>query len=368
MSEKLNVAVLMGGPSAEHEVSLATGRVVVKELDKKKYNVKPIGITKEGQWVIPHGYIGEPEQGDLSSGQLLFDFARDDLPAPTDTGRAISKTLAAKIDVAFLALHGTCGEDGCIQGMLELLDIPYTGSSVAASALAMDKVRTKQVLDYHGILTPQFVAANQFQWREDSAAILGKVSEEIGFPCVAKTRRQGSSVGVGIVRSTQELAGFVEDLLRLGSDFLIEEYIEGKEITTSVLGGLPGERPRPLPVTEIVVQTSEFFDYRTKYTPGAAEEITPARISAELTARAQALGVRVHEILECGDLSRTDMIVRDEEIFVLETNTLPGMTPTSLYPQAAAAAGIEFGDLLDWLITTTIERHRHRRSYDPAQN
>ena len=368
MSEKLNVAVIMGGASAEHEISLSTGRVVIGELDKSKYNVKPIGITKNGQWVIPQGYIGEPSGGKLPQTQLVFDFARDDLPAPTDAGSAITKTLEAKVEVAFLALHGTHGEDGCIQGMLELMGIPYTGSGVAASAIAMDKVRTKEILSHHGIPTPRFLSSNQFEWTRDPQALLDGTEAALGFPCVAKTRRQGSSVGVGIVRSRPELADFIEELLALDSDFLVEEYIEGKEITASVLGGLPGEMPRALPITEIVPRSGEFFDYEAKYTPGAAEEITPAGIPDGLTLRAQELGTRAHRILECGDLSRTDMIIRDDEIFVLETNTLPGMTPTSLYPKAAAAAGIEFASLLDWLITVAIERHRHRRSYDPARN
>ncbi|MBM4086297.1 MAG: D-alanine--D-alanine ligase [Planctomycetes bacterium] len=363
MADKLNVAVLMGGKSAEHRVSLSSGQVVLEYLDRRKYNVKPICITQRGQWLIAPGYVNEVEGNGDPRGQLLFGFSQERKPAALDTGLALSQTVAEKVDVVFIAMHGPYGEDGTIQGLLEILDIPYTGSNVAASALAMDKVRCKEVIAYNGIQTPKYVASDAHKWKRHQKTIVERIESELGYPCVVKTRRMGSSVGVNVVKDRAELVAFVTKIIRYDPDFFAEEYIQGTEITCSVLGSLPGESPVALPLTEIVPRTATWFDYDAKYTPGATEEITPARLPADLTAEAQEIAVRVHEILDCGGLSRTDIIMRDGRLFVLETNTIPGMTRTSLFPQAARAAGISMSDLLDKLIYLAIEGHRRKKYY-----
>jgi len=362
MASTLNVAVLMGGQTPEHEVSLSTGMMVAEAIDRAKYNVKPVQVTRSGEWLIPKGFIGQhiiPPR----DRQLTFDFLGGKDLVPLDMGGAIAKTLEAKIDVVFVAMHGAYGEDGCIQGMLEVMDLPYTGSGVTASAVAMDKVLTKDLISYHGIDAPQHVILDAFQWRRNREDCVDRIQDELGFPCVVKTRRAGSSIGVAIARSTAELNYHCDEIVAYDDDFFVEEYLVGKEVTCSVLGNPPGQRPRALPVTEIIPREGEFFDYKSKYKFGGAEEITPARISDKLTQEIREIACRVHEILGCGGMSRTDLIISDGRPYVLETNTIPGMTQTSLYPQAAESAGIGFPDLLDHLIQVAIAQHRSKRGF-----
>ena len=362
MADRLNVAVLMGGRTPEHEVSLSTGLMVVEAINKARYNVTPVQITRSGEWLLPKGFIDGPPllPPDRQLGYNLN--AGKDL-VPFDMGGAISHTLEAKIDVVFIAMHGAYGEDGCVQGLLEVMDIPYTGSGVTASAIAMDKVLTKDIVAQHGINIPHHVPLDAFEWRYRRDECVVRVQDELGFPCVVKTRRAGSSIGIVIARSTAELNYACDEVVAYDDDFFVEEFVVGKEVTCSVLGSPPGRKPRALPVTEIIPREAEYFDYRSKYKPGGAEEITPARINARLTEEIQDAACRVHQILGCGGMSRTDMIVRDGQPYFLETNTIPGMTQTSLYPQAAKAAGIEFPDLLDHLIRVAIAQHRRRRGF-----
>ena len=340
---------------------MSTGAMVVDAIDKQKYNVKPIQITRSGEWRIPKGFISESTTA--RERQLTLGFMGDADLVPLDVGGAISRAIEDKLDVMFLALHGAYGEDGCVQGLLECLDIPYTGSGVTASALAMDKILTKNIIEHDGIDVPEHVTMTAFEWRFRREDCVERVEAELGFPCMVKTRRAGSSIGVEIVRSPAEFNRACDDIVAYDDDFFAEELIIGREVTCSVLGNEPGKRPITLPVTEIIPKEGEFFDYESKYQIGGAEEITPARISDQLTARVQEAAVRVHEILGCGGMSRTDMIIADGRPYVLETNTIPGMTQTSLLPQAAKAAGIEFVDLIDHIIEVAIATHRRRRGF-----
>jgi D-alanine-D-alanine ligase len=271
-----------------------------------------------------------------------------------------NEILSRGIDVAFVALHGRYGEDGCVQGLLEILGIPYTGSDVLSSALAMDKVRSKEIVSFHGILTPKWMVVAERRWKEERDAVLRAVSGEFGYPCVAKVPEEGSSFGMGIPTTPGELIEVMDRSIGERGHMMIEEYVEGTEITCSVLGGMLGERPTALPLTEIIPKTSKYFDFEAKYTPGASEEITPARLDEQLTKEAREIGARVHEALGCGSMSRTDMIVRGRDIYYLETNTIPGMTETSLYPQAARAAGMSFSELLDKQIELALAYHKRR--------
>ncbi len=361
LESRRNVAVLMGGRTPEHEVSMATGQMVVEAMDKRKYNVKPVQITRDGRWRIPKGFICDTTPP--RERQLTLGFMDSDALMPLDMGGAISRTLEAGIDVVFLAMHGAYGEDGCVQGLLECLGVPYTGSGVAASAIAMDKTLTKDILARHGLSVAEHVLLNAFDWRFRRRECVEQVEEELGFPCVVKTRRAGSSIGVAIVRTPAEFNQACDEIVAYDDDFFAEELLVGREVTCSVLGNGPGKPPTALPVTEIIPRRGEFFDYRSKYEVGGAEEVTPARLSDELTARVQEAATRTHEILGCGGMSRTDMIIVDGEPFVLETNTIPGMTHTSLLPQAARAAGISFSQLIDHLIEVAIEIHRRRQGF-----
>ena len=305
---KINVAVLMGGKSSEREVSLSTGRMILQALDPRKYDTASFDAIQLGTEAFGN-------------------------PRP---------------DVVLIALHGKYGEDGTVQGLLDLLEIPYVGSGVLASALAMDKIMARRILECEGIPVPKGIAVHR---PFDMDALVKQVEREMGYPAVVKPNRQGSTIGLSIAHSASELPAAVELAFEHDTDVLIEEFIEGTEITVAVLGN---DELEALPVIEIV-PASGFYDYYSKYTPGATEEIVPARISEKQYERAQELGIACHEALGCRGMSRTDMIVRGEEVIVLELNTIPGMTPTSLLPTAAKAAGIEFPQLLDRLIALALE-------------
>ncbi len=308
--KKMTVALLAGGKSAEREVSLKSGEQVFQVLDKERYDI------------------------------LRYD-PRDDLPRLARD--------APNIDVALIILHGRLGEDGTIQGFLDLLNIPYQGSGVLGSALAMNKVLSKQLYAQAGLPTP----AHEVVERTDREPPSGRV-DRLGLPVVVKPEHEGSSIGLSIVRTADQLFKALEDAWQFDRRCLVEQFIPGVEVTAAVLGN---DSLQALPLVEIIPGVNhEFFDYTAKYTPGASNEICPARLSPELTARAQEYAVRAHRALCCRGYSRTDMIVSDNEIVLLETNTIPGMTETSLFPQAAAAAGISFSALLDRLIELAIEK------------
>ncbi len=358
---KVNVAVLMGGRTAEHEVSINSGKIVVQNLDLSRYNVKPITITRDGQWLIPQGYLTDGTRvAELLPHCLTHDSAGKEL-APLETGSALSRAASEKVDVVFIAMHGPFGEDGAIQGLLEVLDVPYTGSNVEASAIAMNKVRTKEVYIHHRIPTPRFIVFDEHEWRKKSESLLQQVERRLGFPCVTKPPRLGSSVGVKIVKDRNEFHDAVDLVLRYDNDVLVEEFISGREITSPVLGSKPGSKPKALPLVEIVPKSSTFFDYEAKYMPGGSEEISPARIDEKLTKKAQRLGVKAHRALGCGGLSRTDMILNDGKLYVIETNTIPGLTEASLFPKSARAMGMSLSQLFDHLIKVAIATHQAKK-------
>lgn len=354
--QKINVAVLMGGRTAEHEVSLKTGQVIVNALDKDKYNVKPIVITKTGEWIVPKGYLAQ-------SNYRQIEEHHSDI-APITTGNALDKAIEEKIDVVFLAMHGPMGEDGTVQGLLELADIPYTGSGVMSSSIAMNKVITRRLFEYGGLLIPKGVDFTIWDWNKSESHIMSEIRDRIGFPCVLKPVELGSSVGISIPKTEDEFLKGLQDVFEHSNEVLVEEYIDGKELTCAVLGAISGEEPIPLVPTQIIPKTREFFDYEAKYTAGATEETTPPRdFHGEVIKKIQEIAVKAHKILACGGMSRTDMIIKDDLIYVLELNTIPGMTEFSLYPQAAKAAGIDFSDLLDKLVQIAIETHKSKKRY-----
>jgi D-alanine-D-alanine ligase len=359
MSRKINVAVLMGGRTAEHEISLKTGRVIVNALDKNRYNVKPVIITKAGKWLVPIGYRRQ-----LDDGSEDFDPSEIQKPGivPINPGTALDKAVEEKIDVVFIAMHGPLGEDGTIQGLLELADIPYTGSNVLSSSLSMNKMMSRKLFQYEGLIVPKGLRFTVWDWDKDQSDVVSDVESELGFPCVIKPMELGSSVGISISKTREEFQSDFQKALRYCNDILVEEFVKGREVTCAVLGALSGEEPIPLVPTEIIPKTRQFFDYEAKYTPGATEEITPPRnMDENMIHRIQQVAVKAHKILECGGMSRTDMIIRDGILYVLELNTIPGMTEVSLYPQAAKAAGIEFPDLLSRLIDIAVENHKLKK-------
>lgn len=327
-SNKLVVGVLMGGLSAEHEVSLNTGMNVIENLDKSKYQAIGIKITKDKEW-----FVGERKMTEQKA--------------------------LANCDLIFNALHGTFGEDGRVQALLEYYDKKYTGSGITASALAMDKLRSREMFKLAGFQVPKTLKIRK---GENYQALLSVFTTKVaGFPVVVKPCSSGSSVGVSIVKNASQLNKALELAFQVEKKVLIEDFIEGTEVTCGVLES--GQSISALPVTEIVPKRGhKFFDYDAKYKNGHSDEITPARIDEETTKKVQEIAIKAHQLLGCRAYSRTDMIIQEpfddaqgeHMIYVLETNTLPGLTPNSLLPKAALAAGLTFPKLLDKIIESSL--------------
>lgn len=312
--KKINLAILSGGVSSEREVSLKSGDQVYKALDKAKYNI------------------------------IRYD-------PKTDLPRLVSDS--AGIDAALIILHGKFGEDGTVQGLLDLLDIPYQGSGVLGSSIAMNKVASKLLYEQAGLPVPPYIIIKKGE-RVNPATCTGM----LGMPLVIKPVSGGSSIGVSIVRSEESFREALKSAFEYDNSVIIEEFIEGIEITGGIIGN---EKLKALPIIEIVPDKKfEFFDYTAKYTSGATKEICPARISDALSLKAQTFAKMAHKALFCMGYSRTDMILAGKEIYILETNTIPGMTSNSLLPIAAKAAGISFSGLLDRLIELSMEGRRKR--------
>ncbi len=365
---RLRVAVLMGGPSPERDVSLTTGRQIVAALDPRSYAVLPVEISAEGKWLprpdlleLPQGR--EANAGPPRAGAAILtpqSAAVDPAPSPNPpVALAFEEAIEREqVDVAFIAMHGPYGEDGTMQGLLELLGIPYTGSGVLASALAMDKLRSRQIFEWHRIPVPAYLSVAREGWN-DRNHVHHEVARLLGYPCVVKPNAQGSSIGVSLVREAAGLDPAVEAAFAFGAVVLVEEYVAGTEVACGILNDPRTGDPVALPLIEIVPH-AEFYTYEAKYATGGSDHIIPARLPAEVAQRTQALAVRAHQALGCEGMSRVDMIARGGDIVVLEVNTIPGMTPTSLLPDAAKAAGIAFPELLDRLIQSALQRARAR--------
>lgn len=346
MRKKLRILVLMGGKTPEHEISLITGREVIRNLDKNKYNVLPLVISRTGKkWQL----ISSRELLALQDPLILKGTTKEYVASNKREIQGV-KQLAKKIDVAFIAMHGPYGEDGTVQGMFEFAGIPYTGSGVLASALGMDKVMFRKILVGESIRVPKCVVVKNGK----DSRVFGKVLDNP--PYFVKPHNQGSSVGISMVKTKKDLQKALNLAFKYSDITLVEEYIKGKEVTCGVIGN---ENPKPLPLVEISPQKAEFFDYESKYREKGAEEITPAKISASLTKKVQQIAIDVHRTIGCMGFSRVDFILRnDKEPVVLEINTIPGLTPMSLLPKAAKAAGISYSQLLDKIIYYAIKKRK----------
>lgn len=318
------IAVVMGGRSSEHEVSLRSGEQVMRALvDEAPIRVV---IGKDGGWTV--------------DGTAL------------SLGAAVDR-LTAEADVVFLALHGAFGEDGTIQGLFELAGLPYTGSGVVGSALAMDKVRAKLVYRSVGLPTPPSCTLARRTWTSQREALIEVVVRDIGFPCALKVARSGSSVGMYFPASQEAFVELADKVMAATDLALVEKFVKGRELTCGVIEDPATGEVQALPATEIVPDASKytFFDYEAKYTPGATQEITPARISDALMREVQALAVGAHLAVDARDFSRTDFMIDEAgRPWILETNTIPGLTAQSLLPQAAAVAGMAFPVLVRRMI------------------
>jgi D-alanine-D-alanine ligase len=345
-ADRLRVAVLMGGPSSEHDVSLQGGKNVVEALDPHVFDVRPVVITREGRWrVASRPWRGEPDGFDPHR----FDGWRE-FPGACE---ALVHLRARGTDVAMPVLHGRFGEDGTLQACLAAAGIAFVGSDSRGSAVTADKIRTKEVLSFHGIPTPRFEVVSADALRRGRPAAATRLGAAFGWPLVMKDPLGGSSLEVRICDDEGQALAAMAELVPPADRLLVEAYVPGRELTGAVIEDRERGAAVALPIVEIRPRKARCFDYHEKYAADGAEELCPAPLPAEVEQTARALALRIHGILGLRGLSRTDMILDPEgRIHVLEVNTMPGMTSRSLVPRAASAVGIDFRTLVGNLVRT----------------
>ena len=355
MQHKLRVGVVFGGRSGEHEVSLASARSIMAVMDRDKYEIVPIGITHDGRWLTS----GDPLAA-LTAGEQT---AAPADPQAAATGRELVPGATGgrfpPLDVIFPVLHGPYGEDGTVQGLLELAGVPYVGCGVLAGSLAMDKIVSKELFIAHGLPVAPYRAVTRKRWETEPAAVIADLETHLGYPMFVKPANMGSSVGVGRAGDRVELEAALAEAARYDRKLLIEAAVpNAREIECGVLGNdeplasTPGE----------VVPSNEFYDYAAKYLDGRSELRIPAPVTADQAAQVRKLAVQAFLALDAAGLSRVDFLLDDVsgELYLNEVNTLPGFTSISMYPQLWAASGLPYTELIDRLIELALERHADR--------
>ncbi len=358
---RVRVGILFGGRSGEHEVSLASARSVLAALDPERFEPILIGITRNGRWLRPADAKAALTGGaDAAGGDSPLLAAA--LPSSVSVAEGLDGT---GVDVVFPVLHGPNGEDGTIQGFLELAGVPYVGAGVLGSALAMDKGAMKDAFRTHGLPTPEYEVVRRGQWEADREEVAAHLERRFGLPCFIKPCNLGSSVGISKARDRGELAVAMDLAASYDRRILVEAFVpQAREIECSVLGNddpiasLPGE----------AIPAGEWYDYRAKYEDEGLRLEIPARLAPGVADRIQALAVRVFEALDLAGMARVDFFLRRDtgDLLVNEANTIPGFTPTSMYPKMWEASGLPYRDLVSRLIELALERaeDRARRRFD----
>ena len=368
MTRKLRIGVIFGGRSGEHEVSVRSARSVIDAIDKSKYEVVPIAITKEGNWLAPSvaAELLPPETQRRISTQS-FGPTRDDVAIVGDPSRNGLMNLgsdsgrAERLDVVFPVLHGTYGEDGTIQGLLEMAAIPFVGCGTLASACGMDKVTMKALFKEADLPVCAYTWLLRSDWERDKEKVMRRIRREIGFPCFVKPVNLGSSVGVSKATDKASLAKAIELAARYDRKIMVEELVDAREIECAVIGN---DDPRASLPGEYVIhdESARFLDYTEKYSStGNVEFIVPARIPKPVIKRIQKMAATAYKAIDASGLSRVDFFLKkDGELLVNEVNTLPGLTDVSGFPKMWEATGIPFSRVIDQLIEMAIERHGER--------
>lgn len=371
MAKKLRVGVIFGGRSGEHEISVRSAGAVIEAIDHRKYDVVPIAITKEGKWLPPAaaaGLLPGKSRGLLSSSistvqsgdiALLGDPSHQGLTSLQSDGRDVSTTT---LDVVFPVLHGPYGEDGTLQGLLEMADIPYVGCGVVASACGMDKVAMKMLFAQAGLPICKYVWFLRSQWRNYQAKVLRKIAREIGFPCFVKPANLGSSVGISKATDTRSLIEAVSLAAQYDRKVIVEELIDARELECAVIGN--DEVEASLPGEYVVYdEAARFLDYTEKYaSTGHVKFVVPAPVSKALSEKIRRLAIQAFQAVDGAGLARVDFFLTraKKELMVNELNTLPGLTEVSGYPKMWEASGLPFPQLLDRLIQLAFERHQDK--------
>jgi len=378
--KRIRLALIFGGQSAEHEVSLASARSAMGAVDPARYEVLPIAITGAGEWLLGAPAAGLLDaapttdgvtpsgqgqgQGDavepsgLSESMVLSESMA---VTATQVARALSPTgprpAGAPIDVVFPLLHGPHGEDGTVQGLLELAGVPYVGAGVAASAVGMDKILMKNLFRQAGLPVIPFVEVKRAAWRSDPSGVAGAVAETIGYPCFVKPANMGSSIGISPVANPEGLAGALDEAARYDRKLVVERAVpRPRELECGVLGN---DALAVSVVGEIGVRDAAFYDYDAKYQPGASDLIVPAELPRRLSERVRDLARRAFLAVDAAGMARVDFLLgADDDLYISEINTIPGFTPTSMFPLLWAASGLPYPALIDRLVELAIERRR----------
>ena len=375
---RLRIGVIFGGRSVEHEVSLVSARAIMQALDPRRYEVVPIGITRQGRWVLGGSHCTLPADpsvrglvrlGNGDRGHGHQGIARKASPTPARGAGRVPSALG-RLDVVFPVVHGTGGEDGSLQGLLDLADIPYVGAGVLGSALGMDKAMMKVVFRQAGlpIVDHRVIRRRDLDHGRDS--IVRAIEEALGYPCFVKPANGGSSVGVSKAKERRQLVEALDLAARYDRKILVERGIDAREIECSVLGNdepeasVPGE----------IVPANEFYDYRAKYIDENSRLLIPAPLRDDLAGRVRELALRAFRALDLCGMARADFFLdrTSEALFINEVNTIPGFTPISMYPKLWEASGVPFRELVDRLVRLAIERHTEKKSlitsYRPGRN
>ena len=347
--------VVFGGRSGEHDVSLASARAITQALQKSgRHEVVPVGITREGRWLSS----GEPMRELESRSKYLSDGSHLGAPISGPPASVAEKLPAGlgSVDVVFPVLHGPYGEDGTIQGMLELAGIPYVGSGVLGSAAGMDKPTMKKIFAYHGLPQVRWVALTRKRWEKDREICIQEIESSLGYPCFVKPANLGSSVGIGRATNAGELAAALDAAARFDRRIIVEEGVDAREIEVSVLGNEDPEVSLP---GEIVIKKNGFYDYEAKYVEGGMELLVPAPIPDEITEEIRCIARAAYEAIDAAGMARVDFFLErgTERLLLNEINTIPGFTPTSVYAELWATSGLPYEELLDRLIRLALERH-----------
>jgi D-alanine-D-alanine ligase len=369
MTHRLRVGIFAGGRSAEHEVSIASAEAVLRAIDRERYEPYLVYIDRDGRWLLPAGPAPALEDGQRLAGLVgagtpddeaaRLRERRDHLPAPISNralaARTAVRSLGDVIDVAFLVVHGPYGEDGTLQGFLELAGVPYVGAGVLASAVAMDKVVFKDLMRGHGLPVVDYVSFRRSAWQTDPEHVVREVAEEIGDRSVVKPARLGSSVGMSLVHDLDELSAALDEAFHWDTKAIVERYVaNARELECGVLGN---ESPIVFEPGE-VRSTHEFYDYEAKYVAGLAAVEARATVDPDLAARLKELALAAYRAVDAAGLARVDFLVSADEVYLSEMNTLPGFTETSMYPKQAELAGIPFAELIGRLIELAMQRER----------
>jgi D-alanine-D-alanine ligase len=364
---KLRVGVIFGGRSGEHEVSLASAASVLSAIDPARYDVIPMGITRDGHWLVG----GNPLRALAEAAGVPLALPPHVPSAAAGAGQELARVAtagglpagtAATLDVMFPLVHGPYGEDGTLQGLLELADVPYVGAGVLASAVGMDKATMKAVFRAHDLPVVPHLVLRDHEWRGQPGAWRRRIADELGYPCFVKPANLGSSVGISKVTAEGTLEAAVETAFAHDRKILVERGVVGREIEVSVLGNdepeasVPGE----------VLPGREWYDYEAKYTDGIAKLLIPAPLSSPLIAEFRRLAVAAFRAIDAAGLSRVDFFLEaDDRIWVNEINTIPGFTRFSAYPRLWEASGLSYPALVDRLIALALERHARKRPLAP---